>query len=227
MNKATIDTIFQTLQKNYSNPKTELIYTTPFQLLVAVMLSAQTTDKQVNKVTEHFFDIIQTPKDLVAVGEKKFESLIAWVNYYKTKAKHIFATAQRLILLQGDATKKEHALFLKKRGYLMPDTLKEMVSLPWVGEKTAKVLLHVLFGALVIPVDTHVHRVTNRLGIVKTKTPLETSKLLEKSVPNVYKVFAHHALILFWRYHCTARNPKCETCPLASVCAYYKKKKKK
>ena len=202
-----IDFIFQTLGKQYKDAKTELVYTTDFQLLVAVILSAQTTDKQVNKITAQFFDTIQTPHDLLRIKPQRREKMVSWVNYYKTKAKNILATAE--ILAQTD-------------GYTIPNTLEELMKLPWVGEKTAKVILHVLYEQPVIAVDTHVHRVANRLGLVKTAMPLQTSKHLEKTVPKHYKTFAHHALIMFGRYHCTARNPHCTSCPFTSLCVWYK-----
>ena len=208
MNRAEkINFIFQILGKQYKNATTELVYTTDFQLLVAVILSAQTTDKQVNKITAQFFNTIQTPDDLLRIKPQQREKMVSWVNYYKTKAKNIYATAN--ILAQAD-------------GYIIPSTLEELMKLPWVGEKTAKVILHVLYEQPVIAVDTHVHRVANRLGLVKTALPLQTSKQLEKIVPKHYKTFAHHALIMFGRYHCTARKPQCASCPLISVCVRYK-----
>lgn len=213
--KEKIDFIFQTLWKQYSDATTELFYTTDFQLLVAVILSAQTTDKQVNKVTAAFFDIIKTPHDLIKIKPEKRETMIAWVNYYKTKAKNIYATAK--ILAEQSWNKKV---------YTIPNTLSWLMQLPWVGEKTAKVILHVLYEQPVIAVDTHVHRVANRLWLVKTTMPLQTSELLEKVVPKHYKTFAHHALILFGRYHCVARKPKCESCPFTHICVWYKEQQK-
>jgi endonuclease-3 len=115
------------------------------------------------------------------------------------------------------------AAIYKQYGYIIPRRIADLMQLPGVWEKTAKVVAHVLYGEPVIAVDTHVHRVCNRLGIVKTKHPLQTSKFLEKVIPDDYKRIAHHCLILFGRYHCIARKPKCETCPVAKVCKYYKR----
>lgn len=206
-----IDFIFQVLEENYADATTELVYTTDFQLLVAVILSAQTTDKQVNKVTAKFFDTIKTPSDLLKLTLEEREKMISWVNYYKNKAKNIYATAK---------------ILASKKPYTIPNTLEGLMQLPWVGEKTAKVILHVLYEQPVIAVDTHVHRVANRLWLVKTTTPLKTSSLLEKIIPKHYKAFAHHAFILFWRYHCVARKPKCDSCPLIDVCVRYKQNNK-
>ena len=140
------------------------------------------------------------------MGFENFEQSIKSIGLYKSKAKNLRKTAQ--ILAQGDG--------------VIPSTQDELVKLPWVWEKTAKVILHVLYHQPVIAVDTHVHRICNRLGIVKTAQPLQTSKLLETLIPNQYKQIAHHAMILFGRYFCTARNPKCADCKLQEICRYYK-----
>lgn len=205
MKAADLHFVFTTLKKKYP-AKTELIYATPFQLLVAVMLSAQTTDKQVNKVTARFFTTIKIPQDLVSLWLPSFTKLISSINYYKTKAKHIY-TASRI---------------LASTWWILPTTVKSLMLLPGVGEKTAKVVTHVLYWEQVIPVDTHVHRIANRLWWVTTTTPLQTSKLLEKVIPNKYKEYAHHVLVLFWRYFCTARNPQCDQCAFTRFCCYYK-----
>jgi len=201
---STLKPIFAYLQKLFPDAKTELNYSTPFQLLVAVILSAQTTDKQVNKVTNILFQKIKQPKDLIKLWFDDFKTHIKTIGLYNGKAKNIRATANILV---------------KKP---LPKTLQWLQELPWVGEKTAKVIGQVLYDMPVIAVDTHVHRVCNRLWIVKTNSPLQTSKLLEKVIPNTYKSIAHHCLILFGRYYCTARNPKCETCKLQKICVYYK-----
>ena len=255
MNKQNIHFVFEELSKRYAGSTTELIYNTPFQLLVAVIMSAQTTDKQVNKVTAKFFDTIRWPKDILKLTLEKWESMIAWVNYYKTKAKNIYKMAGMLVAsswgitegsrkttsISWDSSTSLHSVsewraewqndektkwqFVKKRGYRIPDIQDELVKLPWVWEKTAKVILQVLYWHDVIAVDTHVHRVTNRLWIVKTNEPLQTSKILEAKVPKEFRWDAHHGLILFGRYHCVARNPKCETCPFTKICEWYKKNK--
>lgn len=230
--KEKIAYIFGTLAKKYHGATTELVYSTPFQLIVAVVMSAQTTDKQVNNVTAHFFDIIKTPKDLLKIPFEKWEKMIAWVNYYKNKARNIYKMAGELVskkyLPEGPMLSPQQQLsqqFLKKWWYRIPDTQNVLMQLPWVWEKTAKVMLHVLYKQPVIAVDTHVHRVTNRLWIVKTNEPLQTSKILETIVPDEYKQSAHHSLIMFGRYFCTARNPRCAECPFATICPWYKKNK--
>lgn len=200
------DQIFSYFLELYPNAQTELNFDNGFQLLVAVALSAQATDKQVNKVTASLFQKVKKPDDILQMGFENFEQSIKSIGLYKSKAKNLRKTAQ--ILAQGDG--------------VIPDTQDELVKLPWVWEKTAKVILHVLYHQPVIAVDTHVHRICNRLGIVKTAQPLQTSKLLETLIPNQYKQIAHHAMILFGRYFCTARNPKCADCKLQEICRYYK-----
>lgn len=229
MKKSDIYFVFEELTKRYAGSTTELVYETPFQLLTAVIMSAQTTDKQVNKVTARFFSTIQWPTDLMKIKPELWESMIAWVNYYKNKAKNIYKMAWMLIensKVKHEEMKRWQQESLDKRWYRIPDTQDELVKLPGVWEKTAKVILQVLHWHDVIAVDTHVHRVTNRLWIVKTKEPLQTSKILESKVPPEFRGEAHHWLILFGRYHCTARNPKCETCPFIKICPRYKKNKK-
>ena len=200
------DQIFSYFLELYPNAQTELNFDNGFQLLVAVALSAQATDKQVNKVTASLFQKVKKPDDILQMGFENFEQSIKSIGLYKSKAKNLRKTAQ--ILAQGDG--------------VIPSTQDELVKLPWVWEKTAKVILHVLYHQPVIAVDTHVHRICNRLGIVKTAQPLQTSKLLETLIPNQYKQIAHHAMILFGRYFCTARNPKCADCKLQEICRYYK-----
>lgn len=209
MKKENIDFLFTELQSMYKDAKTELNYWNNFQLLLAVIMSAQATDKQVNKVTEKLFNIIKCPKDVLNIWLDVFTDYISSINYYKTKAKNIFATSKIL-----DANPE----------FLSAD-LDVLQQLPWVGIKTAKVVSHVLFWSKVIAVDTHVYRVSNRLWLVDWKTPEITSKLLEKKVPDKYKGIAHHWLILFGRYQCTARKPKCLSCPFNWFCKYYKKNK--
>lgn len=201
-----IDFIFQTLDKLYPNADTELKYSNDFQLVLAVVMSAQTTDKQVNKITESLFQTIKTPQDVIKMWLDKLTKSISSINYYNNKAKHIFELSKMLD---------------KDPNLLCPD-LETLQKLPWVWIKTAKVISYVLFWSKVIAVDTHVHRVSNRLWLVKTQTPEKTSLELEKVVPDKYKETAHHTLILFGRYHCTARNPKCNECPFTKICKYTK-----
>lgn len=198
-------TIFEYLQELFPEAKTELHYTNDFQFLIAVMLSAQTTDTQVNKTTDKLFLVIKEPDDIAKMWIIKLTKAISSVNLYKTKAKHIFETAK----------------LLSQQNNIIPNTFEELIKFPGVWEKTAKVVLHVLYKQWVIAVDTHVHRVANRLWIVKTNSPLQTSKLLEKRIPKQYKDIAHDTIVLFWRYHCTARNPHCWTCKLQKICTWY------
>ena len=225
MTKKDYDELFNNLLHLFPNPDTELNFETPFQLLVAVMLSAQTTDRQVNVVTDKLFLKVKEPNDVLKISEENLAKQISSVNYYKMKAKHIKQTAQQLIELSKNKkvklTKNEKEC-LNKHWYYLPENIEWLIKLPWVGEKTAKVILYVRYKHDLIAVDTHVHRVANRLWIVKTNEPLETSKEIEKVVPKKRKRIAHHSLILFWRYYCTAKKPKCENCVLQKWCKYYK-----
>lgn len=224
MTKKDYDEIFTKLLELFPNPDTELNYQTPFQLLVAVMLSAQTTDKQVNVVTDKLFLKVKKPNDVLNMTEEKLAKQVSSVNYYKMKAKHIRETAKNLIELSENKniklTKNEKES-LNKYGYYLPESIEWLTKLPWVGEKTAKVILYVRYKHNLIAVDTHVHRVANRLWIVNTSEPLETSKEIEKAVPKKWKRIAHHSLILFGRYYCTAKKPKCENCVLKKYCKFY------
>ena len=225
MKNKDYDQIFTKLLEIFPNPDKELNFSTPFQLLVAVMLSAQTTDRQVNVVTDKLFLKIKKPEDIIKISEEKLEKEISSVNYYKMKTKHIRETAKQLIKLSKNKnsklTKNEKEC-LDKYWYYLPESIKWLIELPWVGEKTAKVILYVRYKHDLIAVDTHVHRVANRLWIVKTNEPLETSKEIEKVIPQKWKRIAHHSLILFWRYYCTAKKPKCEKCVLKKRCDFQK-----
>ena len=221
MTKKDYDEIFTKLLELIPNPDTELNFETPFQLLVAVMLSAQTTDRQVNVVTDKLFLKVKNPNNVLNMTEEEFTKQVSSVNYYKMKAKHIRESAKKLIELAENKgtnlTKNEKECF-DKYGYYLPENLEWLTKLPWVWEKTAKVILYVRYKHDLIAVDTHVHRVANRLWIVKTNEPLETSKEIEKAVPKKWKRIAHHSLILFGRYYCTAKKPKCENCILKKWC---------
>ena len=225
MTKKDYDEIFTKLLELFPNPDTELNFETPFQLLVAVMLSAQTTDRQVNVVTDKLFQKIRSPEDVLKMPEEKLAKQVSSVNYYKMKAKHIKESAKELVNLakekKNKLTKNEKEC-LEKHWYYLPESLEWLTKLPWVWEKTAKVILYVRYKHNLIAVDTHVHRVANRLWIVKTNEPLETSKEIEKVVPKKWKRIAHHALILFGRYYCTAKKPKCEKCVLKKYCNFCK-----
>ena len=191
----------------FPDAKTELEYSNPFQLLVAIIMSAQTTDKQVNKVNKVFFETLKTPEDWVKLWIKKIEKYINTISFFRNKAKNIFKTCEML-------SEKKLEDF---------DTLEKLTELHWVWIKTAKVFLAVLKDESYLAVDTHVHRVLNRVWIVKTKTPLETNKKSEKIFTTNDLGKLHHCLIMFWRYHCIARKPKCESCELKSICNYYNK----
>lgn len=224
-----LNKIFSYLNYLFPEPKTELLYNNEFQLMIAVILSAQTTDIQVNKTTNKLFKIIKTPFDITQFWQEKLTKSISSINLYKTKAKHIFLTSNILIdkeILNNLSIKKLITYWEKNKKYYIPKTIEDLQKLPGVWEKTAKVISHVLFKTPVIAVDTHVHRISNRLGIVSTKRPEQTSKLLEKRIPKKYKSIAHHSFILFGRYYCTARNPKCETCKLQEICKRYQENKK-
>lgn len=221
MTKEDYDEIFTKLLELFPNPNTELNFETPFQLLFAVMLSAQTTDRQVNIVTDKLFLKVKSPEDVLKMSEENLAKQVSSVNYYKMKAKHIRESAKELIDLVKNKSKKltkNEKECLEKYWYYLPESLQWLTKLPWVGEKTAKVILYVRYKHDLIAVDTHVHRVANRLWIVKTKEPLETSKQIENVVPKKRKRIAHHSLILFGRYYCTAKKPKCENCVLKKWC---------
>ena len=229
-----LQTIFAYLKELFPSPETELHYSTPFQFVVAVMLSAQATDVQVNKVTKKLFEKIKHSEDLLTFGFANFERAISSINYYKTKAKHIWETAKILMKnekwMMNDEGKNIYKIWI-------PDTLEELMKLPGVGVKTGKLIAHVVYDKPFIAVDTHIHRVSNRLWLFKSSTlkgtpsfvkggqiknPEKTSELLEKIIPDDYKDLAHHALVLFGRYYCTAKHPKCESCKLKKLCLYYK-----
>lgn len=217
----------------FPDPATELHYETPRQLLLAVLLSAQTTDVNVNRATAPIFGTMRSPADLVEMGEPAFRDAIKTLSFYKTKAKHALETARRLSALASanDVITAEiaqldasyHPLVSQVRqehGYYIPSTLPSLTSYPGVGEKTAKVVLHTLYGMPYLAVDTHVHRVANRLERVTTDKPLQTSALLEQIIPADLLMLAHHTIILFGRYHCTAKKPHCDTCQIKHLCTY-------
>ena len=228
MKKSDLAWVFDTLGALYPDATTELHYSTPFQLLIAVIMSAQATDKQVNKVTTGLFQHVRGPQDVLDMWYDLYEQAIQSIGLYRSKAKNIWKLSHLLVsddYIQSIQSALQDPLIsalYKEYGYIIPRRIQDLMVLPGVGEKTAKVVAHVLYNDAVIAVDTHVHRVCNRLGIVTTKQPLQTSKLLETVIPDMYKKIAHHCLILFGRYHCVARNPKCETCPVSKVCRYYK-----
>jgi len=200
-----IQEIIKILNENYKDAKIELYYETPFQLLIAVLMSAQTTDKQVNKVNQEFFKVLKEPKDVNTIWLKNITSYINSIWFYRNKAKFIFETWN---------------ILLEKYNSQIPQTLEELTTLPWVWIKTAKVVLSTLYNKPYLAVDTHVHRVLNRLQIVSTKTPEETDKKASKIIKDIYKKKLHHTLILFGRYECKALKPECGNCKLKKYCNY-------
>ncbi|MDP1652500.1 MAG: endonuclease III [Rhodocyclaceae bacterium] len=189
-------------------PKTELEYATPFQLLVAVILSAQATDKSVNLATRDLFRAAPTPQAIAALGEEKLAEHIKTIGLYKTKAKNIIATAQRILELHDGE---------------VPDTREELEALPGVGRKTANVILNIVFGEPTIAVDTHIFRLANRTGLAPAADVAAVEKKLLKAVPAAYRLHAHHWLILHGRYVCKARKPECWRCTIRDVCGYKEK----
>lgn len=195
------------LQKLYPNAKTELKYENDFQLLIAIIMSAQTTDIQVNKVNESFFKVLKSPQDWLDLWIKKIENYINSIWLYKNKAKNIYKTCE--ILVKNDLSNF--------------DTIEKLLTLPWVWIKTAKVFLRVVYDKPFLAVDTHVHRVLNRTWFITSKTPEETDKKVEKTFSKDIIYWLHHTLVLFWRYKCKAKNPDCNNCFFKDYCKYYKK----
>lgn len=203
--KAEAEEFFARLKRQMPEPRTELEYKNPFTLLVAVALSAQATDRSVNKATESLFKIADTPEKMAALGVQKLTPYIKTIGLYRTKAKNVIALSKALIETHGSKVPKDR------------DALE---ALPGVGRKTANVVLNVAFGEPTIAVDTHIFRVSNRTGLAPGKNPLEVEKGLEKIVPEPYKLHAHHWLILHGRYTCVARKPLCPTCVVRDLCRY-------
>lgn len=197
--------IFQRFAKENPHPATELIYETDFELLIAVMLSAQATDLGVNKATSQLFPKANTPKKILALGEEGLKGYIKTINYYRNKAKYIIKTAQLLV-------DQYHSR--------VPSDRAALEALPGVGRKTANVILNVLFHEPTVAVDTHIFRVANRTGLAHGKTPLIVEKQLEATTPKKYLSRAHHWLVLHGRYVCLARKPLCTGCLIADLCEY-------
>ncbi len=203
MTPSIIQKIFATLKKNNPTPTTELIFDFDFELLIAVMLSAQATDISVNKATAKLFPNANTPEKILALGEEGLKKYIKTINYYPTKTKHILKTCE-ILITQFNST--------------VPNNRTDLESLPGVGRKTANVILNTAFGESTIAVDTHIFRVANRIGLTKGKTPREVEDQLTNIIPKKYLRDAHHWLVLHGRYICTARNPKCSECPIEKWC---------
>lgn len=209
MNPAKRREIFARLRAANPSPKSELQYKTPFELLVAVVLSAQATDKSVNIATRELFKHANTPKAIHDLGVEGLIPYIQSIGLYRSKAKHIIETC---------------ALLLHDHGGQVPREREALERLPGVGRKTANVVLNVAFGEPTIAVDTHIFRVCNRIGLAPGKTPLEVEQKLLKFVPQEFQLHAHHWLILLGRYVCKARRPECGKCRIESLCEFKQKK---
>lgn len=201
--------LFRQLEKQNPHPETELQYSSPFELLIAVILSAQSTDKGVNKATALLFPAANTPEAILALGESGLKSYVRTIGLYPTKVKHILRTCE--ILIQHHHSQ-------------VPSTREALESLPGVGRKTANVLLNVLFDQATIPVDTHIFRVANRTGLAHGNSVLKVEKQLVERVPLPFQKQAHHWLVLHGRYICKARSPQCDTCSISAYCEYYRQR---
>lgn len=202
--KKKIDQIFAILQKNNPSPKTELNYTNDFTLLVAIVLSAQATDVGVNKATEKLFKVISTPQDLYNLGIEGLKPYIKTIGLFNSKAKNLISLSKMLL------------------NKSVPENIEELEKLPGVGSKTARVFLNCAKQVPVIAVDTHVYRVSKRLGIVSGDNVKKVENELNKNIPSKWKLHAHHWLILHGRYICKARKPSCNICSVSKYCEYFK-----
>jgi endonuclease-3 len=208
MNSTIRREIFTRFKSANPHPTTELEYNSPFELLIAVVLSAQATDKSVNLATRKLFPKANTPEKILELGETELREIIKSIGLYKTKAKNILATCSMLI---------------EEYGASVPQTREQLEKLPGVGRKTANVVLNTAFGEPTMAVDTHIFRVANRTGIARGKTVLEVELKLLKCIPAEFRHDAHHWLILHGRYICVARKPKCAICLINDLCEYEEK----
>lgn len=208
LNKEEIKTVLEILKKNYPDAKSELSFKNPFELLIATIMAAQSTDRQVNIITKKLFELYPSPEDMVKLSEEELGKLIKSSGFYRNKSKNILKACEILL--------KEH------QGEV-PKTREELVKLPGVGRKTANVVISNVFGQDAIAVDTHVFRVTNRIGIVKAKTVEATEEELMEKIPKDLWSEAHHWFILHGRRVCKARKPLCEICELRQYCIYNRK----
>jgi endonuclease III len=208
MNATKRQAIFETLQSLNPHPTTELEYSTPFELLIAVMLSAQATDLSVNKATRRMFPVANTPRKLLELGEEGIADFIRTIGLYRTKAKNVVATCRILLDQYGGA---------------VPESREALESLPGVGRKTANVVLNTAFGHPTIAVDTHIFRVANRTGLAPGKDVRAVEAALEKFTPARFRQDAHHWLILHGRYVCKARRPECWHCVIEPLCEFRQK----
>jgi endonuclease-3 len=205
MKPAVIPEFFARLKKAMPEPETELEYDNVYQLLVAVVLSAQATDVGVNRATGPLFKFIKTPQQMVALGETKLIDHIKTIGLFRTKAKNVIGLSH---------------LLLERHGGEVPKTHEELQALPGVGRKTANVVMNVAYGEATIAVDTHIFRVGNRTGLAPGKNPLQVELKLLKRVPEEYRLHAHHWLILHGRYTCKARKPECPACVVSDLCTF-------
>ncbi len=212
MKKDKIVEILDALEKTYPDAHCELVHENPFQLLIATVLSAQTTDKKVNQVTEKIFDQYKTPQDFAQLNQEELEKAIREIGLYKNKAKNIIALCKMLI---------------EEYDSEVPKTMEDLTRLPGVGRKTANVVLSNAFGVPAIAVDTHVFRVSNKIGLAKSENVEDTEEQLMKGIPKDRWSKAHHLLIFHGRRTCSARNPKCEECTVNSHCADYNSSNKR
>ena len=212
MDKSSINSVYKTLAKKIGVPKTELNYRNPYTFLISVVLSAQATDKSVNAVTKDLFKVVKTPKDVVVLGERKLKGYIKTIGLYNSKAKNVLNLTKILI---NDYKSK------------VPSEFKDLISLPGVGNKTASVYQNEILDIPRIAVDTHVYRVSNRVGLVKTKTADQTQEVLEQITPKKWLKTAHHLLILHGRYTCKSQKPICDQCVITKHCLYLKNEKNK
>jgi endonuclease III len=206
MNNNMISRLFEQLALAIPQPKTELIFNSEFELLISVVLSAQATDKSVNKATAKLFAVANTPEKILALGEEGLKDYIKTIGLFNTKAKNIILLCQKL---------------LEKHDGQVPQTRVELESLAGVGRKTANVILNTAFGQPTIAVDTHIFRVSNRIGLAHANTVLAVEKELERVIPEKFKLDAHHLLILHGRYTCMARKPLCEQCVISGYCEFF------
>ncbi len=208
MNKDKRTQILARLREENPTPTTELVYDTPFELLIAVILSAQATDVSVNKATARLYPVANTPEAIYALGEERLKAFIKTIGLFNTKAKNVIKTCRMLI--------DEH-------DSRVPTTRKELEALPGVGRKTANVILNTAFGQPTIAVDTHIFRVSNRTRLATGKNVREVEDRLNRLIPAEFKQDAHHWLILHGRYICTARKPRCGACVIYDLCEYKQK----
>jgi len=208
MGRAAREELFARLAELNPKPTTELEYQSPFELLIAVILSAQATDVSVNKATRRLFPLARTPEALLELGEEALKRHIASIGLFNSKARNVIATCRALV--------EDH-------GGEVPRDRRQLEALPGVGRKTANVVLNTAFGEPTIAVDTHIFRVANRTGLAPGKNVVEVEQQLLKRVPSAYRLDAHHWLILHGRYICKARRPECWRCPIRSLCLYAEK----